>query len=173
MANSKIPVLLLGEGSLGLGWEAAEVIPWFIQILSGCSRPRQKTSLLFSMWQNSLEVFKQFYQNWFGGLLSLLGSLSHLICLEDHLGWPVGGGLYSNCIPDSSQRGVQGCLSRKADLTCDTLWLAKKSTPACSLQQTLLALHPLQSPLLTCLLAAQQRFFNLANVTALVRARET
>lgn len=60
MANSKIPVLLFRGGSLGLGWEAAEVILWFIQILSGYSRPRQKISLLFSMWQKSLEVLSSF-----------------------------------------------------------------------------------------------------------------
>lgn len=104
---------------------------------------------------------------------------SHLSCLEHHLGLPVGGGLYSNCIPGSSRstrmsfkEGRFDSLQPRAAVgVCDTLWLAKKPTPACNLLP--LALHPFQSPWLTCLLAAQQRFFHLANVTALVMARVT
>lgn len=157
-------MLLFGEGSSGLEWEAAKVIPWFIQILSGCSRPRQKTSFISGRthWRSSNSFTK----------------IDLEVCFHCLAPSPISPALrtiwvgqYEEAFTQTLFQAphiVQGSLSRKADwltsATCSSgclwhLWLAKNSTPACSLQQTPLALHPLQSPWLTCLLAAQQRFF--------------
>lgn len=175
MATSKIPVLFFGERISGLAWEAAEIIPWFIQLLSGCCRPRQKTSLFHvAKLPGGLQTVlpKLIWR-----FASLLGSLSHLSCLEDHLSWPAaaGGGFYSNCTPGSScsprmslEEGRFESLQPHAAVgACDTLRLAQKSTK-------LLWLYTLGSPLgLTSSGSTAEIFFNLASVTAFVMARET
>lgn len=60
MANSKILCYSWREKLRAWMRGSRGHIVWFIQILSGCSRPSQKTSLLFSMWQKSLEVLNSF-----------------------------------------------------------------------------------------------------------------